>query len=339
MLPVQLVEHLLRLREVFRVPGELAVVRIPARGDEVGAEIDERIARQLLLAELARDAHDLIGPAQVAVRLHVTEGPASGELGESRDARILAHDDQRIRGRDHEEIHRQSRFGLRSHLPFFPGEVERAGGLIDEDRPAVGADQPLRRYARAVCRQSIRARPFGLRALTVAHRVDRTLAVELRTAFAEAEQRAARQEKRQSWFRHVEREALYHLPVECLHVDGGRIFREADYEIARTQPREVRALRAATEQRARLLLHQRTGGRDADGFLAVRESLQRTHRDAQRDGTERPHGDVDRLAGNENGAAPAAEGTGKHDTGSGHAELLERVATRDAAREGHVTSR
>ncbi len=51
MLLVKLVEHRLGVGHDLFVEGELAVVGVPARGAKAGAEIDHRVAGQLLLAE------------------------------------------------------------------------------------------------------------------------------------------------------------------------------------------------------------------------------------------------------------------------------------------------
>src|SRR5687767_5514657 len=63
---VQLFDERARIGEVARVPGELAVARVPAGRSELGTEIDERVARQTLVAELARDAEYLIGSRERA---------------------------------------------------------------------------------------------------------------------------------------------------------------------------------------------------------------------------------------------------------------------------------
>jgi hypothetical protein len=57
---VHLVDHALGFREIFLLPSELAVARVPARRRERGAEIDQRIARQFLFSKRARDPADFI---------------------------------------------------------------------------------------------------------------------------------------------------------------------------------------------------------------------------------------------------------------------------------------
>ena len=93
---VQRIDHLLRLGKVRRMPGELSVPRVPSRGRELRAEVDERVARQLLFPHGSRDAENLIGPGERAVRLLITERPASGQLRQAGDARVFAHDDRGV---------------------------------------------------------------------------------------------------------------------------------------------------------------------------------------------------------------------------------------------------
>ena len=59
-LRVRVVDEALRVGKVLRLPAELAVARVPSRRRELGAEIDQRVARQLLLAERARHPVDLV---------------------------------------------------------------------------------------------------------------------------------------------------------------------------------------------------------------------------------------------------------------------------------------
>ena len=74
-------------------------------------------------------------------------------------------------------------------------------------RPAVGADEPLNRRARAVSREPVAVGST----LAVAHLIGRALAVELRAALAEAEQRTLRQQERHPRRRRVERQSLERL--------------------------------------------------------------------------------------------------------------------------------
>ena len=74
--------------------------------------------------------------------------------------------------------------------PFGPGEIEPAERLMDVEAPAIGADHPLDRHAPAMRAQAVAV-------LAVPHLVDRALAIELRSAFAEAEQGTATEQERQ----------------------------------------------------------------------------------------------------------------------------------------------
>src|SRR5712692_7280728 len=90
-LAVQLVDHLLRIREVRWVPGELAVVCVPARRTEVRAEIDKRIAWQLFLTERGRHPLDLVRPAKRAMRLQIAKRPQGRHLRMASQPRIFFH--------------------------------------------------------------------------------------------------------------------------------------------------------------------------------------------------------------------------------------------------------
>ena len=95
-LGVHLVHHAFGFGKVLLLPPELAVARVPARGRELGAEIDERVARQLLLAERLRDGQDLVRPGERPVRLHVAERPLRGQFRQAGDACVFAHDHERV---------------------------------------------------------------------------------------------------------------------------------------------------------------------------------------------------------------------------------------------------
>src|SRR5262245_115290 len=80
-LSVQIVDHLLRIREILWMKCELSVVSVPARRCEVGAQIDQCVARQFLFPKGPRDPFDLFGAAQRAVRLQIAERPERRQLG------------------------------------------------------------------------------------------------------------------------------------------------------------------------------------------------------------------------------------------------------------------
>ena len=150
MLRVHLVDHALRIGKVLLLPPELAVARVPARRRELGAEIDERVARQLLLAKRLRDRQDLVRPRQRPVRLHVAERPLRRHLRQAGDARVLAHDRPADRATTTTNTSSGRAGGGGRELAVGAGEVERAVRVMDEHPPPVGADQPLDRRTRAV---------------------------------------------------------------------------------------------------------------------------------------------------------------------------------------------
>src|SRR5262249_47661333 len=144
-LAVQLREHLLGIGEVRRMPGELAVARVPARRRELGSEIDEKIAGQLLLAERFRFGEDFVPARARPMRLLISESTERRNLGEAGDARILAHHDLRILRRDDEYIDGIRLFAARREYTARSREVEGAVRLMHEQRVAARDDHPLNR--------------------------------------------------------------------------------------------------------------------------------------------------------------------------------------------------
>src|SRR5579863_1937486 len=99
------------------------------------------------------------------------------------NAGVLRHDCRRLL-RDYEEkVKWQGRFRRDwLKLTFGTREIESAERFMDKRRPTTGADQPRNRNAAAVGAELIAA-------LSAAHPVSRAAPVELRPAFAQAEQR------------------------------------------------------------------------------------------------------------------------------------------------------
>ncbi len=132
------------------------------------------------------------------MRLLVAERPERRQFGKAGELRVFRHDRDGIARADDEEIEGKrsaDRIDLRSRrgdgeTSIGAGEVERAVRLMNEHRPAARADQPLDWHAPAVRAQLIAA-------LTVAHPIGRAAAIELRSAFAEAEDRAVAERERQ----------------------------------------------------------------------------------------------------------------------------------------------
>lgn len=138
--------------------------------------------------------------------LLVPEGPPRRQLGKPGDAGVLAHDDDGVLRRHDEDVEGKSDRGRhrvravdqrcsrrgehgRRELPLCPGAIECAIGLVNEQRPSVGADEPLDRGAGTVGGEPIAA-------LAVAHLIGRALAVELGSAFTQPEERALGEEER-----------------------------------------------------------------------------------------------------------------------------------------------
>src|SRR6185437_2410160 len=212
-------ELLARLGEVAGMPAELAVARVPAGGRELRAEIDERVAGKALVAHRACDVGYLLGAGERAMRLQIAERPARRHLGQTGDARVLAHDRRRVARRYDEQVEWQRRIVRREHTTL-RGEIERPGGLMDEHRPTVRADEPLHRRARAVRRQMVAA-------LADDHPVRRALSVELRPALAESEQRTVAEDERHAGVRGIELETLNRRTVAGVNRQRWRRVSEA----------------------------------------------------------------------------------------------------------------
>src|SRR5262245_36403517 len=99
------------------------------------------------------------------MRLHVAERPTRRQLGQSGDARVLAHDDDGILRCDDEEIEGGPGRRRKPRVAVATGEVERALRMMDEQAPAVRTDEPLNRHARPMRRELIST-------LAVSHPID-----------------------------------------------------------------------------------------------------------------------------------------------------------------------
>ncbi len=224
-LRMKLLDHRSGVGEVRGVPGELAVVRVPPGRAEIGAEVDERVAWEPLLAHRPRHRHHLLAPGERAVRLLVSQRPSRRQLREPGDSRVFAHDRCGIARRDHEDVERErSAIRGREHAAV-AGEVERAVRLMDEQRPPAGADEPLDRRTRAVRRQLVSA-------LAVDHRVLRSAAVELRPALSHAEYRPVAERETHLRRLGVEPERLHERAAPVEHANGRGPVGDLDGQIA-----------------------------------------------------------------------------------------------------------
>ena len=222
------------------MPGELAVARVPSRWRELRPEIDQAVARQLLLAKGLRNREDFRLARERAARLEIPECPPRRHFWKPGDARVFAQDDLRIARADDEQIERERVGGRRGERAVGAGEVEGAVRLVDEQAPSgIGADEPLDRRTRAVDGEAIAVR-LG-RHLSVAHPIGGSAAVEARAALAESEQRSAAHQKRQPRRHGVERESLHGLAARRLDVNRWRrpaLSRVSDDEITRPNTRK-----------------------------------------------------------------------------------------------------
>src|SRR5437879_1427886 len=84
-IPMELIEHFFRIWENVGVPGERAILSIPARRTEPGTQVNERVTGQLLLTKRLRLGDDLFPAGQRAMGLLVTETPERRQFRISRE--------------------------------------------------------------------------------------------------------------------------------------------------------------------------------------------------------------------------------------------------------------
>jgi hypothetical protein len=176
MLRVQLAYQLLRVGKDSLVEDEGAVAGVPAGGAEAGAEVDHRVARQLLFAKGACLVQNLLTAVEGAVRLLKTERPARGQVRIAGEFSILT---QQVGGR---LAHHQENILRAGDVAGAPDarvcrQVEVAGGKVEVEAPAF-AHKPGKRVARAVDAEIV--------ARAVAHAVLRAAAIQGVRARAQA---------------------------------------------------------------------------------------------------------------------------------------------------------
>src|SRR4030095_6763510 len=91
MLSMKFIDNFLRIRKVLWMPREFAVVSVPARWREVRAEVDQRVAGQLLFTERARNPVDLVRSRESAMRLQVSKAPQRWQFRFARQSCIRSH--------------------------------------------------------------------------------------------------------------------------------------------------------------------------------------------------------------------------------------------------------
>ena len=183
-LVVELRDGLRRIGEGPWVPGEFAVVGVPAVGAEAGAEKDECVAGKPFLAKGARLLQDLFRRAEGSMRLLVAQGPERRHFRISGDLGILPQNSGGLDGGDDKDIERKRILAVgRAEPALWATEIEGAQRRVDEHAPARGADQKLDGHASAV-------RPEMIATLPAQHLVEIAAAVELGAALAETEEQA-----------------------------------------------------------------------------------------------------------------------------------------------------
>ncbi|GBC78216.1 hypothetical protein HRbin08_01703 [bacterium HR08] len=227
---VQLADHALGIREDGPVERERSVGRVPARRSESRPQVDEHVARQLLLAEGSGDRQDFIRTGERAMRLLIAEGPQGRHLGQSCEAGIFGHDLGRLLRSDDEDVQRKRSFG-RTWLeaPLRSCEIERPIGLMHEHRPTGRPDEPGDRHAPTVRAQAIPS-------LTAAHEIARAPTIELWPALSETENRSLAQEKIHRAGARIEPQPLHEAPFARLDMNRQWFRGKPDDEFSRWHP-------------------------------------------------------------------------------------------------------
>src|SRR5438552_605382 len=319
---VQLIHDGLRVWEIAGMPGELAVPRVPSGRRELGPEVDHRVNRQAFLAERARHAKDFVRTGERAMRLHVAQAPAGGQLGSAGDPRVLSHNHRRVARRDDKHI--EWRVILRRETALGACKIEPAVRQVNEQAPAIRPDEPLDRRPATVRCQLIAT-------LAVAHLIDRALAVELRATLAQAEEGTFGQEERNVGRGSVENQPLRHARVRSLDGDRGGLGSETDGQLTCLH-RGERLRRPPSRSDAaspQVIAYQSTVHGERTTPTADEGENGDTH------GVRADSGDrnLDGPAVDDNVAhAPAKECRRENDPGTRRSDVLERFAPRDGHR-------
>src|SRR6185369_1076080 len=183
MLPVQLLDHLFRIREDTRIPCERTIRCVPARRAEARAQINESVAGQFLFTEHLCFSEDFLSAGQSTVRLLITETPERRHFCISGQASVFSHDFHRVAGNGYENIEGQRGFRVgRQELALGSSEIKCAEGVINEHGPSGCPNDPRNWYSAPVGSELVAT-------LTGNHGIGRTATIELRPAFPEAQKR------------------------------------------------------------------------------------------------------------------------------------------------------
>jgi len=180
---MHLIEHGLGIGKYPRVEGEGAVPGVPPGGSEAGAEIDHRVAGKPFLAEGTHLFEDRVPAEESTVRLLIAESPERRQVRETAQLCKLPEQSCGLGfGSENKEDILRLGGGRGTKDAARAGEVEGALRMVKVEAPSRRADKPGNRRSVSI-QELLRVE------LAVAHVVDDTAAVELVSAFAEAEYR------------------------------------------------------------------------------------------------------------------------------------------------------
>jgi len=210
MASVQFVDHRFRIREHIAVPYKRPVLGIPSGGAESGAQINQRVARQLLFPERLGFLQHFLAAGERPMGLLITKAPHRRQLRVPGQFGELAHDRLRVAAAGNKQVQWQRRFHIRGlEFAVASAEIERAKRRMKEHRPATGADQPRNRNAGAVGVKFVSS-------LSAPHVIGVAAAVELHPALPHSENRPGAERERHRRGVPIDGESLHRRAVRRL---------------------------------------------------------------------------------------------------------------------------
>ena len=187
--------------------------------------------------------------------------------------------------------------------------------MMDEHPPSVCPDQPLNRRAPAMGPQLVAALP-------VSHSINGSLAIELRSAFPQAQQRPSGEQKRRAGCLGIHRQLLHGDASARLDMQRRGTLREADDEIAGADRLEGGCAPRPSGSLAGDRLREPAIQRN----VRCPAAIERQHRQAHRRSRDRGDDDFNGPAGNADvRGLPSQDSTCQERAGARRADLLHRT--------------
>src|SRR5439155_26409806 len=121
---------------------------IPPRGAKSRSEIDHHVARQPLFSKGLCFPEYLLSVRQRTMRLLVAERPEWRKVGKTRQPHVFSEEAGRICD-DDKHVQGKRSLRIRRHKSAVAArQVEGPKGMVNKQRPALGADEPWNRKPR-----------------------------------------------------------------------------------------------------------------------------------------------------------------------------------------------